>query len=166
MDRVTKNLEIEKIYSEAVKSTTVVVAHYHGSTVKEITALRNAMREGGCYLKVAKNTLTKIAVSKADKSALNDFLTGPVILAFSEDAVAPAKIMVDFAKVNQNLIIRGGIFEKNALDVKGVEALAKLPSLDALRSKIVGLINSPAQGLLRVVNTPAVQILNVLNARK
>ena len=122
------------------------------------------MRETGASYKVAKNTLTLIAVEGTPYAPISDMLTGPTALATSVDPVAAAKVVVEFAKTNDKLEIVGGAMGETLLDVNGVKALAELPSLDELRAKIVGLIQAPASKIARTINEPGAQLARVIGA--
>ncbi|RYF97727.1 MAG: 50S ribosomal protein L10, partial [Caulobacteraceae bacterium] len=118
----------------------------------------------GASYKVSKNKLARIAVEGTSYTAINDLLVGPTALSTSADPVAPAKVIVDFAKTNDKLEIVGGAMGDTVLDVAGVKALAELPSLDELRAKIVGLIQAPATKIVQIVQAPAGQLARVFGA--
>ena len=122
------------------------------------------MRDAGASYKVAKNTLTLIAVEGTTYAPISDMLTGPTALATSADPVAAAKAAVDFAKTTDKFEIVGGAMGDTLLDVNGVKALAELPSLDELRAKIIGLVNAPATKIARVLNEPAAKLARVFGA--
>lgn len=143
---------------------TVVVTHYTGMTVGQITALRKEMRKIGANFRVTKNRLAKLAIKGTQYDHIHGMFVGPTAVAFSEDPVAAAKGVVEFAKSNPNLVIVGGAIGSEILSVDKVTSLAKLPSLDELRAKIVGMINTPATRIAGVVQAPAGQIARVLNA--
>jgi large subunit ribosomal protein L10 len=145
-------------------SGVVVVTHYSGLTVAEMTDLRGRMREVGASFKVTKNRLAKRALTDTDKAPLTDFFTGPTAIAYSEDPVAAPKVAAKFAKENEKLVILGGMMGETLLDVNGVKALAELPSLDELRAKLVGMISTPATRIAMVTSAPAGQLARVLNA--
>ncbi len=153
--------ELEEVYK---KSSSVIVTHYHGLTVSQITSLRKALKAKGAGFKVVKNTLSKIAASKAGVQDVSTLLTGPTAIAYSEDPVEAAKVVVDFAKANECLKIVGGLVDNQLLDAKSVHHLAKLPSLNDLRGKIIGILQAPATKVARVLQTPAAQLARVLHA--
>ncbi|MDG1436700.1 MAG: 50S ribosomal protein L10 [Rickettsiaceae bacterium] len=153
--------ELEDIYKT---SNSVIVTHYHGLTVAEVTKLRRELRANGASFKVVKNTLSKIAASNAGLVGDSEVFSGPTAIAYSEDPVAAAKGVVEFAKTNDNLKIIGGVVNDQVLDVSAVQQLAKLPSLDALRGKIVGILQAPAANLARVVQAPAGALARVIQA--
>lgn len=164
MNRAQKAEVVESLSGMFVNSGVVVVTHYTGLSVAEISDLRGRMREVGANFKVTKNRLAKRALTDTDKSPLTEFFTGPTAIAFSDDPVAAPKIAVKFAKENEKLVILGGMMGETLLDVNGVEALAELPSLDELRAKIVGMIATPATRIAQVTSAPAGQLARVLNA--
>ena len=164
MNRAQKAEVVDSLSGMFADSGVVVVTHYSGLTVAEITDLRGRMREVGANFKVTKNRLAKRALSDTDKAPLTDFFTGPTAIAFSEDPVAAPKIAVKYAKDNEKLVILGGMMGETLLDVDGVKALAELPSLDELRAKLVGMIATPATRIAQVTSAPAGQLARVINA--
>ncbi len=160
-DKKNSVAEIENLYKE---SNSVILTHYHGLSVSEVTTLRKSLRENGASFKVIKNTLAKIAAKNAGMECKDDMFTGPTAIAYSEDAVAAAKYVVKFAKANDNLKIIGGIVNDQILDVSSIKQLAKLPSLDELRGKIVGILQAPASNLARVSQAPAGALARVIKA--
>jgi large subunit ribosomal protein L10 len=142
----------------------VVVAHYAGLSVAEMTAFRAKMRDAGAGVKVAKNRLAKLALKGTEAETIADLLKGPTVIAFSKDPVAAPKVATDFAKTNDKLVILGGSLGRTSLNPEGIKALASLPSLDELRGKLVGLISSPATRVAQVVAAPAAQVARVIGA--
>ena len=142
----------------------VVVTRQSGLTVKEVTDLRRKVRAAGASYQVAKNRLMLRALEGTAFTALGTLFKGPTAIAYSKDPVAAAKVVAAFAKTNEKLSIVGGALGENTLDVAGVQALAALPSLDALRGKIIGLIQAPATKIAGVLAAPAGQIARVLGA--
>jgi large subunit ribosomal protein L10 len=142
----------------------LVVAHYSGLNVSQMTALRGRMREAGASLKVAKNRLVKLALKGTDIEHISDLFEGPTVVAYSDDVVAAPKVAAEFAKTNPKFVLLGGAMGKTALDAKSVEALASLPSLDELRAKLVGLIQTPATRIAGVLQAPGGQLARVLGA--
>jgi large subunit ribosomal protein L10 len=164
VDRAAKK-ELVATLNEVFKaSNVVVVAHYVGLTVSQMQALRRQAKQAGAAVKVAKNRLVKIALDGADGSVVAPLLKGPTVLAYSGDPVAAPKVVSEFAKANEKLVILGGALGNTALDAEGVKALAALPSLDELRAKIVGLIQAPATKLAQVVTAPAAKVARVVQA--
>lgn len=164
MNRSEKTDAVAVLNATFNESAVVVVTRNLGLTVAQSTDLRNKMRDAGASYKVAKNRLTKIALADTQYAGLSDLLTGPTALATSGDPVAAAKVAVDFAKTNDKLEIVGGAMGGVLLDVDGVKALASLPSLDALRAKLIGLIQAPATKVAQVLVAPAGQLARVFGA--
>ncbi|KLI64928.1 50S ribosomal protein L10 [Aurantiacibacter marinus] len=164
MDRSQKSEAVAQLNEVFKEVGVVVVTRNLGLTVDQSTDLRGKMREVGATYKVAKNRLAKLALKDTDYTGLEEFLTGPVGLAWSQDPVAAAKAAVEFAKANDKLEIVGGSMGTQTLDEAGVRALASLPSLDELRGTIVGLVNAPATKIVRVVSEPAAKLARVFGA--
>jgi len=143
----------------------VVVTHYQGMSVAEVTELRRGMREAGARFRVTKNRLAKIALADTPYSSLADLFTGPTAIAFSSDPVAAPKAAVDYAKRNEKLAIIGGALGGNLLTPEQVRALADLPSIDEVRAKLVGLLTTPAARLVSLLQAPGGQLARVLAAR-
>lgn len=165
MDRTQKQDWVGALHGTFADVSLVVVTHYSGLTVKEMTDLRTKMRAAGASFKVTKNRLTRLALAGTDYEGLTDIFTGPTAIAFSKDPVAAAKVAVDYAKTNDKLVILGGSLGSQALDVNGVKALASLPSLDELRAKLVGMLQTPATRIACVLQAPAGQMARVLRAK-
>lgn len=146
------------------RSSSVIITHYHGITVSQMTILRRSLRGNGAGFKIVKNTLSKIAVENAGIGAISPFLSGPTAIAYSEDAVAAAKSVVGFAKTNDKLKIIGGIVNNQVLNAEEVHQLAKLPSLEELRGKIIGVLQAPATKVAGVLQAPAAQLARLLQA--
>lgn len=164
MDRIEKRDAVAALSDTFAAAGVVVVTRNLGLSVAQSTDLRSKMRDAGAMFKVSKNTLAKIAVEGTDYAGISEYLTGPVALASSQDPVAAAKAVVDFAKTNDRLEIVGGAMGTKLLDAAGVKALASLPSLDELRAKIVGLVQAPATKLARITSAPAGQLARVFAA--
>ena len=164
MDRSQKTDAVAELNANFRKVGVVVVTRNLGLTVAQSTVLRGKMRDAGASYKVSKNKLAKIALEGTDYAGLSDLLTGPVALATSADPVAAAKAAIDFAKTNDKFEIVGGAMGSQMLDAEGVKSLASLPSLDELRSKLVGLLVAPATKIATITQAPAAQIARVLSA--
>jgi large subunit ribosomal protein L10 len=143
LNRSEKQAVIEQVTGLAAKAQTLVMAEYRGITVADMTKLRNDARSKGVNLSVLKNTLARRAVAGSAFEIVGDQMTGPLIYGFSVDAVAAAKVVADFAKTNDKLVIRGGAFAGKALDVNGVKRLASIPSKEVLLAQLCGLLMSP-----------------------
>jgi large subunit ribosomal protein L10 len=152
---------LNRAFQEAVA---VVITRQSGLTVAEISDLRRKVRAAGGSFKVAKNRLARLALSGTKYEGLKDLLTGPTAIAFSSDPVSVAKVATDYAKANEKLVITGGALGNQVLDLNGIKALASLPSLDALRGKIAGLLKAPATKIAGVLQAPAAQLARVLQA--
>jgi large subunit ribosomal protein L10 len=142
-----------------------LVVHNKGLTVAEMTNLRAKMREAGAEFKVTKNRLTKIAAKDTKFDAIADLFKGPAAVATAKDPVAVAKGLVEFAKTNDKLVIMGGAYGQQRLDVKAIEALSKLPSLGELRAKIVGMLQTPATRIACILQAPGGQVARVIGAK-
>ena len=165
MDRAEKR-ELVSTLNEAWKDTgVIVVAHYAGMTVAQMTDFRKRVKEAGGSVKVAKNRLAKLALKDTDSVGISDLLKGQTCLAYSDDPIAAAKISVKYAKENDKLVILGGAMGKTKLDANAVKALADLPSLDELRAKIIGLVQAPATKIARILKEPGAQLARVLHAK-
>ena len=164
MDRAQKSEQISGLAKTLSETSVIVVARNHGLSVAQATDLRNKMRQAGASFKVTKNRLARIALEGTPYQPLGDLLTGPIGFATSTDPVAAAKVAVDFAKTTDKFEIVGGAMGATVLDIEGVKALAALPSLDALRGTLIGLINSPATKLAQLVNAPAGKLARVFGA--
>ncbi len=165
MDRSEKEELVASLHKTFDDASMVVVTHYSGLTVSEMGDLRDQMREAGASFKVTKNRLTRLALQGTKFENLNDMFTGPTAIAYSDDPVAPAKVCVNFAKKNDKLVVMGGAFGEEKLDIAGIKTMASLPSLDELRAKIVGMLSTPATRIAGVLQAPAGQLARVLSAR-
>ena len=154
-------VELTRTFKDA---NLVVITRQSGLTVQEVTDLRRKIRAAGASYKVAKNRLTLRALEGTPFKALGPMFKGPTAIAYSKDPVAAAKVISAFAKNNEKLTIVGGSLSGEALDVAGVQALATLPSLDALRGKIIGLLQAPATKIAGVLVAPAGQVARVFAA--
>ena len=155
LNRSEKQAVIDEVTGLAAKAQTLVMAEYRGITVADMTKLRNAARDKGVSLTVLKNTLARRAVTGSAFEIVASQMTGPLIYGFSVDAVAAAKVVSDFAKTNDKLVIRGGAFSGKALDVNGVKQLSNIPSREVLLGQICGLLQSPMARTARVLSALA-----------
>ena len=151
LNRSEKLAVIDEVTALAAKAQTLVMAEYRGITVADMTKLRVDARSKGVTLSVLKNTLARRAVAGSSFEVAADQMTGPLIYGFSEDAVAAAKVVSDFAKTNDKLVIRAGVFGGKALDVNGVKQLANIPSKEVLLAQLLGLMQSPISRTARVL---------------
>ena len=164
MDRSQKEEQVAVLKHEISESELVVVTHYIGITMPEMTILRKNMREAGASFRVTKNRLTRLALQDTGFESLIELMNGPTALAYSADPVAAAKAAVNFAKDNDKLVILGGVLNGQVLGVDGVNNLAKLPSLDELRGKLVGMISTPATRIAGVLQAPTGKVARVIGA--
>ncbi len=165
MDRAQKSelvATLNGVFSQNAGS--IVVAHNLGLTVSQMTDLRLKMAEEGATLKVAKNRLVKLALDGTDAEGIKDLFTGPTAIAYSDDPVAAPKVAAKFAKDNEKYVVLGGTMGSTVLDETGVKALAELPSLEELRAKLVGMIQTPATRIAGILQAPGGQVARVLNA--
>jgi large subunit ribosomal protein L10 len=151
LNRNEKEAVIAEVAAQAGKSQTLALAEYRGLTVAQLDQLRKTARAQGVYLHVLKNTLARRAVAGTPFEVAAESMSGPLIYGFSEDAVAAAKVIADFAKGNDKLVIKAGAYAGKALDVNGVKALASIPSREVLLAQICGLLQSPISGFARVL---------------
>lgn len=151
LNRSEKQAVIDEVSALAAKAQTLVMAEYRGIPVAELTKLRVEARKNGVHLGVLKNTLARRAVAGTGFEVAVEQMTGPLIYAFSEDAVAAAKVVVEFAKTNDKMVVRSGVYAGKVLDANGVKALASIPSKEVLLSQLLGLLQSPVARLARVV---------------
>ena len=143
LNRSEKEAVIKEVTDLAAKAQTLVMAEYRGITVADMTKLRTDARSKGVALSVLKNTLARRAVAGSSFEVVGEQMTGPLIYGFSEDAVAAAKVVADFAETNDKLVIRGGVYGGKALDADGVKQLASIPTKEVLLAQLCGLLMSP-----------------------
>jgi large subunit ribosomal protein L10 len=155
MDRAQKAETVESLKGVFAGAGMMVVGHYAGLSVAELTVLRNRLRTEGGALKVVKNRLVKLAIADTPKASAADLFTDPI---------AAARVAVAYAKEKEQFVILGGLFGDQLLDKQGVQAIATLPSLDELRGKIIGLVQAPATKIAGVLAAPGGQLARVLNA--
>jgi large subunit ribosomal protein L10 len=157
--------ELVATFNEVAKTAgVIVVAHNKGLTANQVLDLRNKMAKAGATIKVVKNRLAKIALEGTDAHGISDLFEGPTMVAYGSDPVAAPKVVADFAKAHEKLVVLGGSLGKTVMDANGVKALAELPSLDQLRGKLIGLIQAPATKIAGVLAAPAGQLARVFNA--
>jgi large subunit ribosomal protein L10 len=157
LNRSEKEAVISEVTSLAAKAQTLVLAEYRGITVAAMTKLRAEARGAGVTLSVLKNTLARRAVAGTAFEVGSEQMTGPLIYGFSVDAVAAAKVVAEFAKTNDKLVIRAGVYGGKILDVNGVKQLASIPSKEVLLAQLVGLLQSPISRTARVLAALAEQ---------
>ncbi|MEX3547707.1 MAG: 50S ribosomal protein L10 [Burkholderia sp.] len=151
LNREDKQAVVAEVSAQVTKAKTVVLAEYRGITVGDLTKLRAQAREKQVYLRVLKNTLARRAVEGTPFATLAEQMTGPLIYGISEDAIAAAKVVNDFAKSNDKLMIKAGSFDGKVMDKTGVQALASIPSREELLSKLLFVMQSPVSGFARAL---------------
>ena len=150
MNREEKSQLLSEMNGLFSGSELVIVAHYKGLTVKEVSELRDKIREAGAGFKVTKNRITRLALKGTKFEGIADLFTGPTAIAFANDPVSACKACVNFAKDNEKLVIMGGANSEGALSIDDIKKLASIPSMDELRAKIIGLLQAPGAQLARV----------------
>lgn len=169
LKRFEKKNVINNLVELCSSSNLLLVVHYQGLSVENLTALRKKLYEVGGNLSVNKNRLMKIALSECgdfEEGSLKNFsdvLSGPTAVVSASEPVNPTKIVVDFAKNHEKLQLVGALVDGSFVDVAGINALSKMPSLDEIRGQIVGMVNAPATKLVRMLQTPATRIATVLD---
>ena len=151
LNRNEKAAVIDGVAAQVARSQTLALAEYRGLTVEHLNKLRVDARAKGVYLHVVKNSLARRAVAGTPFEVAQGAMVGPLIYGFSEDAVAAAKVIADFAKGNDKLVIKGGVYAGKALDANGVKALASIPSREVLIAQVAGLLKSPIQRMAGVL---------------
>ncbi|GAN62891.1 50S ribosomal protein L10 [Acetobacter indonesiensis] len=164
MNRTEKRDFVASLAAVFAETSMVVVTRNDGLTVADVTDLRRKVRAAGATYKVAKNRLATLALDGTQFDGIAPMLKGPTALAWAADPVAVAKVIVEFAKTNDKLVVVGGSLGSQVLDASGIKALAELPSLDVLRAQLVGLISTPATRIAGVVQAPAGQLARVFGA--
>ena len=165
MNRNEKTDLVNNLHDTFDNAASVVIVHCIGLTVEESTNLRTKMRNENCNFKVTKNRIARIALKDTKYQHMDSMFKGPTAIGSSSDPVMAAKILVDYAKENEKLVIIGGGLEDKALSKIDVEALAKLPSLNDLRGKLVGLLQAPASKILRLSVELASQVLRTISQK-
>lgn len=166
MNRAQKVESIEELGGRFGRAPIAIATDYRGLNVAEISELRAKVREAEGEFLVAKNTLARIAIKETSFNGLEEFLVGPMAIAFGyTDAVAVSKAIVDFAKEHDALEIKGAVLDGELLDEKQVTQLAKMPSRDELRAQLLALLTTPATNLVRLLQAPAQQMVQVLHAK-
>ncbi|MBT9497092.1 MULTISPECIES: 50S ribosomal protein L10 [Zoogloea] len=152
-----KKAVVAEVSAQVANAQTIVVAEYAGLAVGNLTVLRAKARESGVYLRVLKNTLARRAVAGTPFAGLSDEMTGPLIYSISADPVAAARVLADFAKTNDKLVLKAGSYAGQVLDKAGVQALASIPSREELLAKLLGVMQAPVSGFARVLAAIAKQ---------
>ncbi|WP_075596049.1 50S ribosomal protein L10 [Novacetimonas hansenii] len=164
MDRTEKREFVASLAAVFSETSMVVVTRNDGLTVADVTELRRRVRAAGATYKVAKNRLANLALAGTQFEGIAPLLKGPTAISWADEPVAVAKVLVEFAKTNDKLVLLGGSLGSQTLSVEGVKALAELPSLDVLRAQLVGLISTPATRIAGVLQAPGGQLARVFGA--
>ena len=151
LNKSEKQTVVADVAAQVARSQTLALAEYRGLTVEHLNVLRKQARDKGVYLHVLKNTLARRAVAGTPFEVASESMVGPLIYGFSEDAVAAAKVIADFAKGNDKLVIKGGAYAGKALNADGVKSLASIPSKEVLLAQLLGLMQSPISRIARVL---------------
>ncbi|MDQ2066192.1 50S ribosomal protein L10 [Xinfangfangia sp. CPCC 101601] len=163
MDRAQKEQLVEELGQIFASSGVVVVARYEGMTVAQMQDLRAKLREVGGSVRVAKNTLAKIALEGKSAAKMADLLTGMTVMSYTEDPVAAARVCEAYAKGNDKFVILGGAMGETVLDLAGVKAVAAMPSREELLAQIVSCIGAPASNIAGAIGAPASNIASILS---
>jgi large subunit ribosomal protein L10 len=164
VDRAQKQKLVDSLHGTLMQTELVVVTQQVGMTVAEVTTLRRQMREAGAGFKVTKNRLARRALEGTKFAQLAPLFKGPTAVAYSTDPVAAAKVAIGYANANEKLTIVGGAMGDTLLDPNGVKALATLPSLNELRGKLIGMLQTPGTRVAQVLRAPAGQLARVFGA--
>ena len=165
VNRKQKEELVERLHKTFLGSSSVIVTHINGLTVAESTALRMIMREANCKFKVTKNRIVKLALKKTQYEYLEDLFKGPTAIGSSEDTISPAKVLVKFSKESEKMKIIGGGFSSKPLSVEEIKSLASLPSLDEIRSKLIGLINASSVKIIRTLLEPPTRVARIISTK-
>lgn len=166
LNRQEKAAVIEEVSAQVAGAQSIIVAEYRGLDVTSVTGLRKQARESGVYLRVLKNTLVRRAVKGTPFEGLTNQLTGPLIYGISKDPVDPAKVLNDFAKANDKLVIKGGAMPNYLMDAAGVKALANMPSREELLAKLAATLQAPIAQFVRTLNEVPTKFVRGLAAIK
>ncbi|GAA5231466.1 50S ribosomal protein L10 [Verticiella sediminum] len=152
LNRQEKAVVVEEVVAQVAGAQSIVIAEYRGLDVASVTELRKKARESGVYLRVLKNTLARRAITGTAFEGLSEQLVGPLMYGISTDPVGAAKVMSDFAKANDKLVLKGGSLPNSVLNQEGVKALASMPSREELLSKLLGTMQAPIAQFVRTLN--------------
>ena len=164
LDLDKKKAVVAEVSAQLAKAKSIVVAEYRGLEVGRMTELRAKARKSGVYLRVLKNTLARRAVEGTPFAGLSQHMKGPLVYGISPDAVATAKVLNEFAKANEKLVIRAGAMENAVISAKEVTALASLPSRDELLAKLLGTMQAPIAKFARTLNEVPSRFVRALAA--
>lgn len=164
LNRAEKKTIIGEVNATLKSAGVLILVHNQGLTVAQVSQLRAKIREAGAEYRVVKNRLAKLAMEGTPYAGAVDMMKGPTVMTTSADPVSAAKVVVDFAKTNDKLVIIGGQFGEKRLDAKTVEQLAKMPSLDQLRATLIGMLQTPAQRIASILQAPGGQVARCIGA--
>ena len=165
MNRTEKHEFVNNFSAVLSKANFVIVTDYKGLSVQEISSLRKKIKQENAFFKVTKNSLAKKAIKDTDYKSLDHFFVGPTAIAYSDDPVSAAKVIVDFSKDNEKLTIIAGAMGDKELSIEDIKKLASLPTMDVIRAKILALVTSSMSNILSVVNEPSTKILRLINSK-
>ncbi len=166
MERSRKEEIVSELETVLGGAGIVVVVRHEGLTVAEATELRRSVHDAGASFRVVKNRLVLRALQQAGMEAIAALFKGPSAIATATDPVAGARVTADYAKKNSKLVIVGGTMDGRTLDADGIRTIAQLPSLDALRARLIMLINTPATKIAGVLQEPGSRIARLLDSRQ
>jgi len=164
MDRVSKEKTVSEFNEIFNNSEIVIIVHYEGLDALSINSLRNETYDKDVSFKVTKNRLIKLAIEKTQYKNILELFKGPTAIAYSNDIVAASKVIYNYSKQNEKLVILGGSLKDKTIDLEEIKSLAALPSLDEIRANLVAMMSTPASRIVSVVSAPGAQIARVLNA--
>ena len=164
MDRILKEKEVSEFNEIFNNSEIVIVVHYEGLDALSITSLRNETYDKDVSFKVTKNRLIKLAIEKTQYKNIIELFKGPTAIAYSSDIVAASKVIHNYSKQNEKLVILGGALKDKTIDLEEIKNLAALPSLDEIRVNLVAMMSTPASRIASVVSAPGAQVARVFNA--
>ena len=162
MNRKEKEELVESLHKTFLNSKSVIVTHISGLTVSETTNLRSDLRDANCKFKVTKNKIARLALKNTKFENLDDLFSGPTAIGSSEDVIAPAKVLYKFTKESEKIKIIGGGVENKKLSVDEIANLATLPSLDEVRSKLIGLLMAGPTKLVRTIKEPPSRVTRII----
>ena len=165
MNRKQKEELVESLHKTFLNSQSIIVTHINGLTVSETTNLRSSLRDYNCKFKVTKNKIVKLALKNTKFEHLDSLFTGPTAIGSSEDAIAPAKVLVNFTKESEKIKIIGGGVETKSLSIDDITNLATLPSLDEVRSQLIGLLMAGPTKLVRTIKEPSSRVARILASK-
>ena len=164
MLRSEKNTCISTLETVCAANAGIVIVHYHGLSAADVFKLRSALRAQNSNMQVVKNTLARIAAANLGHGDTNSLFKGPSAIVFSQNPIDAAKVVTNFSKTNKHLKVIGGIVEGSLVTAEQVDYIATLPSLEAVRAKLVGVLQAPAAKLIALLQTPGTQLARVLDA--